>query len=379
MSILVCIAGVLLIVTALVDGFIAMVLPRRVNRRWRPTRIFYLCAWAPWAAISRRIRSDRRRGSFLGVFGPLSLIVLFALWALALIIGFGLLPWSLGLPIKTPDGGKTLATYLYMSGVTFLTVSFGDVTPVDSIGRVLVILEAGVGFSFLAVVISYLPVLYQAFSRREAQISLLDARAGSPPSAGQLLLRMAHAGDGLPLDRFLREWEQWCAELLESHLSFPMLSYYRSQHDNQSWLAALTVFLDTSALAIAGCKQCSAYQAQLTFAMARHAAVDLSLVFNTPPRPLDADRLPQAALLRLMDSLRESGVALEKGPAVESKLTELRAMYEPFINGLARYLLFAVPAVFSEEQTIDNWQTSAWMRRVQRGVGRLSTLDDHFD
>ena len=143
--------------------------------------------------------------------------------------------------------------------------------------------ETGIGFGFLAVVISYLPVLYQAFSHREVTIALLDARAGSPPTAAQLLVRLARHRNFAPLDRFLEEWERWAAEVLESHVSFPVLSYYRSQHDNQSWLAALTAILDTAALVIAGAKGVDPYQAQLTFAMARHAVVDLAQVYNVPP------------------------------------------------------------------------------------------------
>src|SRR5262249_5701683 len=156
--------------------------------------------------------------------------------------------------------------------------------------------EAGLGYGFLAVSISYLPVLYQAFSRREATISLLDARAGSPPTAGELLRRLGAARNvtGLGPCPLLVEWERWACELLETHLSYPVLGYYRSQHDNQSWVAALTCILDTSALLIAGVDGADSYQARLTFAMARHAAVDLALVTQTAPVSPQPDRLGEA-------------------------------------------------------------------------------------
>src|SRR5262249_46157166 len=146
----------------------------------------------------------------------------------------------------------SLGDYFYVSGITFFTLTFGDVVPTGAVGRVLSVLEAGLGMAFLAVVISYLPVLSQAFSRREATISLLDARAGSPPAAGEFLLRLARGGGVASLDGFLAEWERWAAELLESHLSFPPLAYYRSQHANQSWLAALAAALDASAFVLVG-------------------------------------------------------------------------------------------------------------------------------
>src|SRR5262249_8204919 len=163
--------------------------------------------------------------------------------------------------------------YLYLSGTTFFTLGLGDVTPGAPLGRTLTVVESGLGFFFLAVVVGYLPVLYQAFSGRETTISLLDARAGSPPSAGECLLRLARSGNLAAIDAVLVGWERWAAELLESHLSFPVLSYYRSQHDNQSWLAALASILDTCAILMVEIKNANLYQAQLTFAMARHAAV----------------------------------------------------------------------------------------------------------
>ena len=198
-------------------------------------------------------------------------------------------------------------TYFYMSGVTFFTLGYGDVTPAATVGRLLAVIETGIGFGFLAGVIGYLPVLYQAFSRRETTIALLDARAGSPPSASQFLLRLMRSGKLDTVDPFLAEWGRWSAELLESHLSFPLLSFYRSQHDNQSWVAALTTILDTCSLLIVGGKEREAHQAQLTFAMARHAAVDLALVMNVDPIAPRDDRLPAEQLLYLRMQLRDAG------------------------------------------------------------------------
>ena len=150
-----------------------------------------------------------------------------------------------------------------MSGTTIFTLGYGDVVPLDPVGRFLAVAEAGMGFGFLAVVIGYLPVLYQAFSRRETIISLLDVRAGSPPSGGALLVCAAESHDIEAIRRLLQDLEQWSAEVLESHLSFPVLSYYRSQHDNQSWLAALTAVLDACAFIISSIKAVAPYQAQL--------------------------------------------------------------------------------------------------------------------
>ena len=246
---------------------------KRYARRLRPTRFFYRVTWRVWSGIARRMRATGRRETYLSFYGPLSLIVLLAAWALSLIVAFGLLQTGLGVALNVPGGGS-FTEHLYLSGTTFFTLGLGDVAPVSALGRALVVVEAGLGFAFLALVIGYVPVLYQSFSHREVSITLLDARAGSSPSAEELLRGLA--SDHEELTMLLRDWERWSAEVLESHLSYPVLSYYRSQHDNQSWLAALTTILDASALVIVGVQDACARQAQLTFAMARRAVADLA-------------------------------------------------------------------------------------------------------
>jgi Ion channel len=381
LAILGAVLGAALNLLILIEGFEVMVLPRRVSRRYRLTLWLYRGGWALWRIGAARLPAGKMRNVFLSYFGPLSLLTLFAVWVFGLILGFALLHWSLGTHLQVLTGEKVgFGTYLYLSGVTFFTLGYGEVTPTTGLGRVLAVGEAGLGFGFLAVIIGYLPVLYQAFSRREVTISLLDARAGSPPSAAQALARIGQAQEVSALDPFLAEWERWSAELLESHLSFPVLSFYRSQHDNQSWLAALTAILDTCALLISGLKSACPYHAQLTFAMARHTAVDLALVFRSQPLPPDPDRLPAERLLRLRELLAGAGLELRDAGTFETKLAELRGMYEPFVNAIGQYLLLPLPAVLSDKATVDNWQTSAWMRRVA-GIGRLPLLDreEHFN
>ncbi len=286
------IASLVLLGLVLWDGFETMVLPRRVTRRLRLTRIFYRAFWVPWRRIALRLPRGRKREGFLSVFGPLSILMLVACWMAGLTIAFACLHRALGTVLHLPgDEEATWGAYLYMSGTTIFTLGFGDMVPMNGVGRFLAVVEAGTGFGFLAVVIGYLPVLYQAFSRRETIISMLDARAGSPPSGGALLVRAAQSHDLEAIRRLLQDLEQWSAEVLESHLSFPVLSYYRSQHDNQSWLAALTASLDACALLIAMVKGIAHYQAQLTFAMSRHAAVDLVLVFHVPAQAESDHRL----------------------------------------------------------------------------------------
>jgi hypothetical protein len=380
MGIVLALLSLLLIGLILLDSFETIILPRRVSRPYRFARLFYRTTWTLWRRLAGCLGSPRRQQMFLSLFGPSSLLVLLGTWAGGLIFGFALLHHGLGTILSEPNQPPSFGTYLYLSGTTFFTLGYGDVTPASTLGRALAVIESGVGFGFLALTISYLPVLYQAFSRREVVISMLDARAGSPPSAAQALLRLAHAHTVSAVQPLLAEWERWSAELLESTLSFPVLSFYRSQHDNQSWLAALTTILDICALLMAGVKGVEPYQAQLTFAMARHAAVDLALVFYRPPIPPDPDRLPPARLQQLRETLRAAGLELRDGPSADAKLAELRGMYEPFVNALAGHFLLGLPPVFTEKMVVDNWQTTAWTRRAP-GFSNLARVDgdDHFD
>ncbi len=358
------IPGIALILIILWEAFETMILPRRVTRRVRLTRQFYRWTWAPWVFVTKMIRKRKTRDGYLSLFGPLSLLGLLAMWAAGIIAGYALVQWALHSQLNIPDRSVTFGTYLYLSGTTFFTLGYGDVTPLSSLGRAIEVVEAGTGFGLLAIVIGYLPVLYQSFSRRESNISLLDARAGSPSSAAELVRRHNAAGNMDDLTPLLREWERWSAELLESHLSYPVLCYFRSLHDNQSWLAALTTVLDTCALVMVGVDGASEWQARLTFAMARHAVVDISQIFWTAPTSLDccSVRLPPEDLKRLREIFATNGVNLRQGTEAEEHLLKLRTMYEPYVVALSEFLMMPLPPWILPPDAIDNWKTSAWGR-----------------
>src|SRR5208283_3504160 len=310
MWILAFVAGVACLFIVLLDAFQTIILPRRASGRFRLTRIFYLSTWRPWVFFAHRVRDPHKRETAFSFYGPLSLIFLLIVWAGAMVVGFGLIYYALGSPFVDVAHHAGFASDLYFSGTTIFTLGLGDVTPQDPWARVLVILESGTGLGFLAVVMGYFPVLYSAFSRREVSISLLDARAGSPPTAAELLRRHAYPGGERALSVLLMEWERWSAELLESHISYPLLCYFRSQHTNQSWLAALTAILDVSALMVASAQGFEARQSQLTFAMARHALVDLSQILSLRPFNKAPDRLPKDRCQKLYELLCASGVKI---------------------------------------------------------------------
>ena len=355
--------GVLLILTILWDAFETIILPRRVTRRLRLTSLFYRSIWWPWSGLTQRLSAGKQREKYLGLFGPLSLILLLSFWAAGVIFGYAIISWSLSEKLKTSEI-VNFWTYVYVSGTNFFTLGYGDITPLEPLGRALAVVEAGTGFAMLAIVIGYLPVLYQAFSHREVNISLLDQRAGSPSSPAELLGRHNASGSAEELNEFLSSWERWAAELMESHLSYPVLCYFRSQHDNQSWLAAMTTILDTCALVIVGMGGSSAWQARLTFAMARHAIVDIAQVFRTAPttRHASKGRLSHADFQRMLSIIRPDSGWTEDLTDAEHKLTDMREMYEPYVAALSEYLVMALPPWILSEDAIDNWKTSAWGR-----------------
>ena len=228
-------AGVAIFVVVLWDAFESIILPRRVTRKFRLTRVFYKFTWRNWELLTRLIPSRKKRETLLSFYGPMSLLVLVGVWALGLVLGFGLMQYGAGSAVNTNGGQPGFATDVYLSGTTFFTLGLGDVVPQTGVARLLVVTEAGFG--------------------------------------GAEALR-----------QLFKDWELWAAELMESHLSYPVLAFFRSQHDNQSWIAALAAILDSCALVKVAVPDPCRRQAELTFAIARHAAVDLSQVFKMRPR-----------------------------------------------------------------------------------------------
>jgi hypothetical protein len=381
MSSVILMLGAGIVVVVLWDVFETIVLPRRVTRKYRLTRLFYRYTWISWAAAVQAVFRGRRQETLLSYYGPFSLIFLLSLWAAGLIFGFALVYAGTISSLRVPDWMQPgLGAALYASGTNFFTLGLGDVTPLSPLARLLTVGEAGLGLGLLALVIGYLPSINQSFSRREAKISLLDARAGSPPTAVGMLVRQCHDSDLDALLKHFMEWEQWSAELLESHLSYPVLAYFRSQHDNQSWVSALTAILDTSALVIAGTEGPCARQAQLTFAMARHAVVDLALIFHSAPFMTRHDRLSEVQFEALRTMLANAGIHLREGEETGQALVQLRQLYEPYVYALSRYFRLAVPPWVPDAGRKDNWEKSAW--RISKGAKMTGTAvesdDEHF-
>jgi len=349
----------------LAEFFIVFLLPRRVDRDPAIARGILRTLWVPWRAVANLL-PRQACDTMLGIFGPFGLVAILVLLSAAVIMCFAGLHWA----VSTRLGGPRPAAFgsdLYFSAGAFVSAT-NPTTPTAAAGRVLQIWGAATGLGFLAIAIGYLPALYQAFSRRETAIARLDPRAGSPPSAGRLLERTGQRGGWNELDEYLLEWETWTAELMETHLSYPILGYFRSQHADQNWLAALTTIVDACAYALAYGSEEATEGAELTFRIGRHALADLA--HTVSPRRLERDPEPQSRqrlndedLAALRSRLEGSGLHSEADEQFcAERLEELRASYEPYAIAMSRHLALDLPDWLPGDEVREEWRAAAGRR-----------------
>jgi hypothetical protein len=345
------IVGALLVALMLSEFFVTFLLPRRVRRDPRIARGLSRLLWGPWRAISRRL-APPTADTWLGLFGPLALVVQLVVWSVGLLIGYGLIEWAVA-------GGPFWTRILNSSGLFLSAGGLSGSNPLRAVD----LLEAATGVGVLFIVIGYMPSVYSAFSRRETAVSQLATRAGSPPAAATLIHRAAGRERWSELQRDLQAWEEWAAELMETHLSYPLLAYYRSQHVNQNWLAALTAMVDVAAFVKATLRD-SADAADITFRIGRHALADLALQFRLDP--VSVERLSDADFERLFRIVDGSGADNVDSATARRRLDRLREEYEPNAQALADFLALELPP-WSHREKKDAGEESA---REERGTGR---------
>lgn len=249
MKLLMLAAGIALVSIATADALHTLVTTRRSsNVRW-PTNLFYRKTWVPCRRMALRMRSDSRRESFLALYAPLSLLGLLLMWVTLLVVGWACVWWALR---GEMEGVETFGDAIYFSGIAFFTVGFGDVLPLGTLPRTLVLFEAMSGLTSIALLIGYLPTLFSAYSDREALLLTLDDLTDEQMTPIRLVASIVHDADPETAYPFFAEWEAWTARVLQSHTSYPMLMLFRSQHTGQSWLTGLGVVAD-AAVAFVAC------------------------------------------------------------------------------------------------------------------------------
>jgi hypothetical protein len=337
-------AGLIIWWAVLWDSFATVVLPRTVSPMRRPSGWFNRSSWWLWAAIGRRITETRLQLSFLSVYGPLSVIGLLVLWAGLMMVAFAMIYQGLGAHFNAPSGPLGFGSLLYMSGSTFLTLGLGDVTSPEPLGRFFMITEAASGFVFLGLMIGYMPLLDQAYSSRETGNQLIYSRAGRPPSGTKFLLRYADASRSEILRGTLREAEHWMAEILQSHLSHPVLCFYRAHQSGQSWLVSLTVILDGCALLIAGGDGPAAAQARITYRIGLRLVQDLSSALGLDVEATADSRLSEADLPGILATLDSSGLRLNLPETASGAVVRLVRRYDIYVAALSKWLVIPLPS-----------------------------------
>ncbi|MHB8572952.1 MAG: ion channel [Candidatus Dormibacteria bacterium] len=328
--------GIGIVAATLFDLFQAVVVPRPAVGRWRPSQALTRVTWRSWRAIGLRFHRPRQREAFLGSFGPTALLILLGVWVVLLMCGFGLMldAQRAGLRPQPQD----LAASVYVAAEALVTLGYGDYVPVAGLSRALLIVEAATGLGVVAVVISLLFSLNSAFQRREAMVITLDAIAGAPPAAVTLLENSAQL-ELLPrLEHLFHEWQTWCAEVLDSHLAFPLLTYFRSSHDNESWISALGAVLDAATFAMTTIDGPRG-EAVLLYRVGVHLVEDLAQFFGFAPSGNPG--VERAEFIDAHSRLVGAGYSVRPVDVAWEQFAGKRSLYAESLNAIAQHL--AIP------------------------------------
>jgi hypothetical protein len=328
--------GFLIVASILADVFLTVVVPRRApstGRNLRLSKHVISGLWTAWRWLGLRIGSAERRESFLGSYGSLAVMLLLVAWVTGLIIGYGLLLDAMRAQIRPePDD---IVTSFYFAGSAMLTLGFGDFVAVGGAARVLSLVAAGTGLGMFALVITLLFTLYGSFQRREVAVVVLEAGAGAPPSGVSLLETYAWAGILDQLPRVFQDWQAWAAEVLDSHLAYPVLAYFRSSHDNDSWISSLGAVMDAATLVLTTIDDGPTGWAKLSRAVGGHCIEDLVLYFRlrvVPEVGLEREEFEEARR-----RLQRAGFRLRDPDQSWADFSRLRTEYAGRVNALARH------------------------------------------
>jgi hypothetical protein len=328
-------AGVVLVLWVLDDVFESVVVPRPTPGI-RPTTILTRATWPVWRAIGLA-RGDAGRERFLGQYASMLVVSILAAWIGGLVVGYGLVFAALHAQLRPEPPDLLAATYF--AATSLLTIGFGDIVPVDPPARLVAVVAGATGLGIVALAISFLFSLFASFQRREALVVTLDQRAGAPPSGVQLLETMALKRMREGLGPMFADWERWSAEVLDSHVSYPILAYFRSTHDNESWVGALGAVLDAATLVATTIEDGPYGAARMLLGAGGHLVEDLTNFFRLS-RGEDAG-VERAEFDAARARLSAAGYALREAEQAWSAFRATRAAYASGLNELARY--WAVP------------------------------------
>jgi hypothetical protein len=332
--------GAVLVALALNDVFQSAIVPRAVGRRFRPSYFAWRWGWKLWPAAAWKFSASdsEARENLLAAFAPGMLIGLLVMWTALLIVGYGAIFWGLRDGISPPLHSLGAATYF--SGTSLTTMGFGDVVARSGAARALAILAGANGLGLFSIITAYLFALFGAFQAREAFVVMLGARTGTPPSGVDLLAIAGYAGTTAGFSALLLDAQRWTAQVMETHIAYPTLAYFRSSHDYQSWVGTLGVLLDAATLITTTVENDSVGEAHIFCNLARHAAHDLARHLGVPSEP-QSPGLERSEFDTACNRLAHAGYALRERDAAWQRFSDIRASYAPQLNALARF--FEIP------------------------------------
>jgi hypothetical protein len=332
--------GIVIIVAALNDVFQSVVMPRATGRRLRVSFYVWRMAWKIWPRAAWRLypRDDDRREDFLAVFAPFMLIALMGLWIGLLILGFGLVLWAFRGGIIPAN--RSFGTMLYFAGTSLLTIGFGDVVGRAGLPRLVSVLSALAGLSFLAITTAYLFAIFGSFQNRETFVVSVAARAGSPPSGVNLLAIAGYSRTKEDLSALMIDAQRWAAAVMESHLAYPVLAFFRSSHDEQSWVGTLGTLLDAATLLMTTVDGVRDGQARIFYNVGRHAAHDLARYFRTGDSEENVG-IERAEFDHACERLAAAGYTMLERDDSWKRFAGLRAGYANRLNAIAAF--FQIP------------------------------------
>jgi hypothetical protein len=340
------VVGILIVVATFYDLFKSVVLPRPSINRFVMVRLLFVTFWALWQWVGRRIQNVARRESWLATFGPSAVIAMFLTWALAFMLGYALILDGLRTQIR--PALESFGESLYFSATTIVPLSYGDFVPIGAGARVMILFESATGVGIAALVITLLFSLYASFQEREELVVQLDAVAGAPPSGTQLLETVFERGLRDELVKTFDDWRRWSAAVLESHLAYPILLYFRSSHDNEAWLNSFGAVMDAATLVMSTVDEDEEGPARLMFTVGNHLVEDLSWYFrftNTNDPLVDRDEFEQAVA-----RIKKAGYRTKPMAEAWTKFQHLRGKYASQMNQMAHRLAI-IPAEWIGDRT----------------------------
>lgn len=325
-------AGLALVVSSLIDLFKSVIMPRSVGGRFRASVQLSRRGWRLWRSVAMRIGDAERREDTLAVFAPLFIVTVGTYWVASEIIGLGLMIWALRAGIRPVPG---LGGSIYFAGTSLLTIGYGDFAPTIPATRFLSLLAGGMGLATFAVVTTFLFQIFGAFQRREAFIVTMSERTGAPPSGLEFILRHAKRGMLSDIGPILREAQRWIAETMETHLAYPVLTYFRSSHDDESWVGTLGAILDATTLMLTTAELDHRGEAEITARLGTHLVNDFSAFFVLPPS--DAGGVDFDEFVLAYQSLGSLGVPLVPLENAWTAFNAKRALYTAPLDAMAQW------------------------------------------